>query len=199
MLKWLLVVIVAVALSVGGIALYLTNSGEGLPWQTAVQEPSKTDGDKTPTLAPGQSPQPKTTGPAWALNCRSGAQDKALNCRLSQRVVMKGSGRLLAQVTFLLPAAKQKEAQLNIRLPLGVLVSAGTTVQVDGNPPQNLRIRTCDRGGCYARTALSSELLAQLRKGSKLTVAFKNLTEKTISLPLSLGGFAEAYAKAQDV
>jgi len=39
--------------------------------------------------------------------------------------------------------------------------------------------------------------LAQLRKGSKLVIEFKNLAEKTIKLPLSLGGFDEAYVKAQ--
>jgi len=109
---------------------------------------------------------------------------------------MKGSGRLLTRVTFLLAAANQ-EPKLNIQLPLGVLIQAGATIRIDENPPQGLRFRTCDRGGCYAETPLSTALLAQLRKGSKLVIEFKNLAEKTIKLPLSLGGFDEAYAKAQ--
>jgi len=80
-----------------------------------------------------------------------------------------------------------------------IKVPAGASIQVDGNTPQNLRFRTCDRGGCYAELALSSTLLAQLRKGSKLTITFKSLAQGTISLPLSLGGFEDAYTKARNV
>ncbi len=112
---------------------------------------------------------------------------------------MKGAGRLLTQVTFLLPSDKNGNTQINIRLPLGVLVSTGVSIQVDENAPHTHRIRTCNRNGCYVEASLSPEFLAQLRKGSTLTITFTNLTQKTIALPLSLGGFDEAYAKAQDV
>lgn len=198
MWKWIFFVILPVVLLLGGIAWYVTKD-RGLPWQAAqVEEPSSAQDQESPALKPNQKPQPQTPGPGWAINCRSGAQEKTLSCRLSQRVVMQGSGRLLTQVTFLLPTDTQTP-QLAIQLPLGVLVPAGASIQVDANPTQRLRFRTCDRAGCYAEAALSSELLGQLRKGSKLTIAFKNLAEKTISLPLSLGGFEEAYAKAQNV
>jgi len=46
---------------------------------------------------------------------------------------------------------------------------------------------------------VNAEIRRQLRQGSKLTIAFKNLAEKTISLPLSLSGFEEAYTKAQKI
>ncbi len=198
MWKWLFFVIPVVVL-VGGAAWYLTSDGDGgFAWQTAQVEKPTTPVPKTasPTLRPDQKPKPQKPGPGWAVNCRSGAQDAALNCRLSQTVVMKGSGRLLTRVTFLLAAANQ-EPKLNIQLPLGVLIQAGATIRIDENPPQGLRFRTCNRGGCYAETPLSPAFLAQLRKGSKLVIEFKNLAEKTIKLPLSLGGFDEAYVKAQ--
>ncbi len=198
MWKWIFFVILPVVLLLGGAAWYLTKD-RAVPWQAAqVEEPSPAQDQESPALQPNQKPQPQSPGPGWAINCRSAAQEKALSCRLSQRVVMQGSGQLLTQVTFLLPTDTQTP-QLAIQLPLGVLVPAGASIQVDENPAQRLRFRTCDRGGCYAEAALSPELLGQLRKGSKLTIAFKNLAEKTISLPLSLGGFEEAYAKAQNV
>jgi invasion protein IalB len=199
MWKWIFFLVLPVVLLIGGVAWYLTKDRGGLPWQAAqVEEPSTPQGQESPTLKPNQRPQPQSPGPGWAINCRSGAQEKTLRCRLSQRVVMQGSGRLLTQVTFFLPTNTQKP-QFAIQLPLGVLVPAGASIQIDENPAQRLRFRSCDRGGCYAEAALSPEMLGQLRKGSKLTIAFKNLAEKTISLPLSLGGFEEAYAKAQNV
>ncbi len=201
MWKWLLAVIVLVALCIAVIALYVTTGGDApLPQQTTqVKEPSRPDQDKTPTLAPDQMQQPESPGPGWALNCRSGAQDKSLQCSLSQRVMMKEAGRLLTQVTFLLPSDKTGNTHINIRLPLGMLLSTGVSIKVDENAPHTHRIRTCNLNGCYVEEPLSPEFLAQLRKGSTLTITFTNLTQKTIALPLSRGGFDEAYAKDQDV
>jgi invasion protein IalB len=198
MWKWLLFVILPIVVLAGGIAWYLTVEGEsGLP-QVAQFEKTKTPARETtsPTLKPDQKPQPQNPGPGWAVNCTSDAKDATLRCGLSQTVVMKKSGRVLSRVTFLLPAGGQ-EPRLNLQLPLGVLISAGAAVRVDDNPPQGLRFRTCNRGGCYAETPLTQAFLAQLRKGSKLVIEFKNLAEKTLKLPLSLDGFDEAYAKAQ--
>ncbi len=201
MWKWLLAVIVPMALCIGAIAWYVTTVGDEplLQQTTQVKEPSRPDLDKAPPLASDQAQQPEGPEPGWALDCSSGAQDKALQCRLSQRVIMKGAGQLLTQVTFLLPSEKNGNSHINIQLPLGVLVSTGVSIQVDENAPHTHRIRTCNRNGWYVEAPLSPEFLAQLRKGSTLTITFTNLTQKTIALPLSLGGFDEAYAKAQDV
>ncbi len=201
MWKWLLAVIVLVALCIAVIALYVTTGGDApLPQQTTqVKEPPRPDLDKAPPLASDQAQQPEGPEPGWALDCSSGAQDKALQCRLSQRVIMKGAGQLLTQVTFLLPSDKNGNTHINVRLPLGMLLSTGVSIKVDENAPHTHRIRTCNRNGCYVEAPLSPEFLAQLRKGSTLTITFTNLTQETISLPLPLGGFDEAYAKAQDV
>jgi invasion protein IalB len=198
MWKWLIFIGIAVVLLMGAVAWFLT-TGKDLPGQATHVEDQPigaTQGNKSVALSPGQKPQAKSAGPGWAVNCKSGARDVGLSCRLSQTVVMKQSGRLLTRVTFLLPTPVQKP-QINFQLPLGIRVPAGTTFQIDDNGPQSLRLRTCDRNGCYAETTLSSELLAQLRSGSKLTISFKNLAEKTISVSMSLGGFQEAYAKAK--
>jgi len=200
MWKWFFLAIVPLALLSAGAVWYLAKDmGDGLPLQTAeVEDSSATNQEKTsPTLAPDQKPRPQSPGPGWALSCKSGARDAGLSCRLSQAVVMKKSGRLLTRVTFLLPAAGQNP-KLNIQVPLGVLISAGATIRVDESPPQGLRFSTCNRNGCYAETTLSPTFLASLRKGRQLVIEFKNLAEKTIKLPLSLGGFDEAYTKAQN-
>jgi invasion protein IalB len=68
-------------------------------------------------------------------------------------------------------------------------------VQVDENSAQQLTFRACNRNGCYAQAPLSPEVLAQLRKGKQVNVAFKSLAEKEVKVPLQLDGFGDAYAK----
>ena len=146
-----------------------------------------------PTAAPGAAPQAPSKGPGWAVNCKSEANDKALDCRLSQTVVTENR-QLLSNVTFHFPPAPQKPETI-VQIPLGVLLPAGATIQVDENPAQQLNFRACDRNGCYAQAALSPDFLALLRKGKQVSVAFKNLAEKEIKVPHSLEGFADAYGK----
>jgi invasion protein IalB len=139
-----------------------------------------------------QTPQaPKA--PGWAVNCKSGSKEKALDCRLSQTVVTRNR-QTLANVTFHFPPNPEKP-EIIIQLPLGVLLPAGATVQVDENPAQQLTFRACNRNGCYAQAPLPPDVLAQLRKGKQVNVAFKNLAENEVKVPLQLDGFGDAYAK----
>src|SRR6266545_6881559 len=98
-----------------------------------------------PTTPPSGTPaQPTQKGPGWAVNCKSGAKDKALDCRLSQMVVTE-QRQLLANVTFRFPTAPDKPEMI-VQMPLGVLLPGGATIQVDENPAQQLNFRACDRG-----------------------------------------------------
>jgi invasion protein IalB len=101
---------------------------------------------------------------------------------------------MLSNVTFHFPPTSQKP-EIIVQMPLGVLLPAGATIQVDESPAQRLNFRACDRNGCYAQAALSPDVLASLRKGKQVSVAFKNLVEREIKVPLSLEGFGDAYGK----
>jgi invasion protein IalB len=159
----------------------------------ATKQVAQQDKPPAPAAAPKPATPAQSEGPGWAVNCKSAAADKGLECRLSQTIVTQ-NGQVLADVTFRVPADK-KDPEAIVRLPLGILLSAGATLQVDDKPPQQLTVRTCDRNGCYARMPISTEMLATLQKGKQLQVSFKNLAEKSITVPLSLNGFSDAYAK----
>ena len=151
---------------------------------------------ETPSAAP-TTPEPteaEKKGPGWAVNCKSGASEKGLDCRLSQTVVTQQGGQVLADVTFRIPADK-KNPEAIVRLPLGVFLPAGAGLQVDDKTAQKLNFRACDRNGCYAQAPISSQMLKDLQGGQELKVSFKNLAEKDIDVPLSLDGFPEAYRK----
>jgi invasion protein IalB len=189
------------------ISLSLFVAGKADPAWAAPQGQSSTAPSAAPpkkTAAPSTTPSaapsatPSTTpeaseGPGWAVNCKSGTKDKGLECRLSQTVVTKG-GQVLADVTFRI-ASDKKATEVITRLPLGLNLPAGVSLQVDNNAPQRLPFKACDRNGCYAQGSISPELWSTLQKGKQLQVSFQNLAEKTINVPLSLDGFPDAYAK----
>lgn len=147
-----------------------------------------------PTLGgSGEAPPP---APGWVSICQSTARDAPLECRVEQRAVIKQTGQLLAQVTVRIPADTRKPV-LMIRVPLGLSLEAGVTIDVDGGRGGTLPLQTCDAGGCYAGAPLRADLLAAMQKGEKLDVVFQNLEKAPIKLALPLAGFAAAFAKVQ--
>ena len=159
--------------------------------------------EKKPAAAPATSPTQSTPapaaagepkGPGWAVNCKSEATEKGLECRMSQTVVLKQSGQVLTNVTFRIPS-DTKKPEVIVQLPLGVSLAPGATFQVDDNPAQRLNFRACDRNGCFAITPVTPEMLAVLRRGKQIKIGFQNLAEKPITVPLSLDGFGDAYEK----
>lgn len=132
------------------------------------------------------------TDPGWAMNCKSQAAQSALECRMSQTVVTKPNGRVVASVTFRVPT-DTKRPEMLIQLPLGVYIPAGASYQIDGGTPQMLDFRACDRTGCYAQTTLTPEMLTVMKAGTKLILGCQTLAQKPIKLTLSLGGFGETF------
>ena len=184
----------------------LASSGEARPGLQLAQvagSPGTSSTDKkpvaqtAPTTAPqAKSPPAPTAGPGWAVNCKSEASEKALECRMSQTVVLKQSGQVLTNVTFRLPS-DTKKPEVVVQLPLGIFLPAGASFQVDENARQQLTIRACDRNGCYGNAPISSDVMATLKKGKQLKVSFQTLAEKPVTVPLSLDGFPESYAKIE--
>lgn len=169
---------------------------------TQLNPPSSTT-EKKPPAAPAASPAQSTPapaaagepkGPGWAVNCKSEATEKDLECRMSQTVVLKQSGQVLTNVTFRIPA-DTKKPEIIVQLPLGVSLAPGATFQVDENPAQRLNFRACDRSGCFAISPVTPEMLAILKRGKQIKIGFQNLAEKPITVPLSLEGFGDAYEK----
>lgn len=52
-----------------------------------------------------------------------------------------------------------------------------------------------DQKGCYVGVPIDDTLLKTLQSGKILTIAFKSLEKKEITIPIALSGFKEAYAK----
>ena len=85
---------------------------------------------------------------------------------------------------------------LLILLPLGILLPAGVTMQIDGGAAIPLEVERCEREGCRIERILEPDLLNRLKAGTKATVFFQAVDpqgkRQRLGVPISLLGFTAA-------
>jgi invasion protein IalB len=135
-------------------------------------------------------------GPAWTSQCSSAARNTAPECVVSQTAFLTQTGQMIAAVSVRVPP-NTKQPVMMVHVPVGLFIPAGIGIQVDEGKVETLAIQTCDLKGCYAGNPMSPELLASMKSGKRFSVTFKNLNQQTITVPLTLAQFAEAYANIQ--
>jgi invasion protein IalB len=128
----------------------------------------------------------------WTVNCGQGPD--GLVCRASQSIAVASTRQLLVAVTFF-KAPKATTHTLAVQLPHGLLLPAGATVQIDAEATLPLVVETCDQRGCYGNINVTDPILASMRKGKMLVVAFQNLNKDNVKVQLPLVGFPEALKK----
>lgn len=128
----------------------------------------------------------------WVVNCASTTGHMA--CEAVQSLTIEKTGQLLLSVSVRVPAGSKTGAMM-LHLPHGIFLPDGIALTVDGAAPQKQPVQMCDQKGCYVGLALDEALLKSLQTGKTLAVTFKSLEKKDIMVPVSLGGFKEAYAK----
>ena len=104
------------------------------------------------------------------------------------------TGQLIVLVNIRVTSDTRQPVAL-VQLPLGLNLPAGAKLQVDDGKVIDLQIQTCENRGCYANTPVSPELLAALKSGKQLKVAFQNLNKEIITIPMPLADFPAAYEK----
>jgi len=128
----------------------------------------------------------------WVMQCGEAQGDTPRRCRVVQNIVLQETNQRLLTVVVE-PREGAENHALVLALPHGVFLPAGASIAVDDGEPAALVIQTSDANGAYAGTAISDDLLASLKKGSRMTVAFKTAQRKDLAVPVSLIGFTAAY------
>jgi invasion protein IalB len=132
--------------------------------------------------------------PGWAARCTSASREAPLECAIEQTAVMSKTGQLVVLVNIRVPSDTHAPVLL-LQLPLGLNLPAGAKVQVDDRKVTDLQIQTCESRGCYASTPVAADLLAALKSGKQMKVAFQTMNKETVTIPMPLGDFAAAYDK----
>lgn len=142
--------------------------------------------------APDAASLPSDGGSGWRVECAN--DGKALDCRAINRVSHRENQQLIAGVGVRMPPDTRKPV-LTIQLPLGIQVAEQVTLRVDEGQPDRYPIQTCTPTGCLAGAPLGDALIAKLRSGRELKVAFHSLAGQTVTVTMPLAGFALAYDK----
>jgi invasion protein IalB len=146
----------------------------------------------SPSPAEQQAAQPPA--PGWISRCGSASRDAPLECSVEETAVLTKTGQLIVLVNIRVASDTRQPVAL-VQLPLGLNLPVGAKLQVDDGKVIDLQIQTCENRGCYANTPVSPELLAALKSGKQLKVAFQNLNKEVITIPMPLADFAAAYEK----
>ncbi|MDR7033606.1 invasion associated locus B family protein [Mesorhizobium sp. BE184] len=130
-----------------------------------------------------QEPLAEKSG--WRLNCAADGK-----CELG--FTQTNSGQL---VTRLLIYKVGKKIVVEYLVPLGVNLQKGILLQIDGKPAFPTQSLYCEAPGCVGFAPLSPDLLAQLKRGAQLKLAFSPHAGSTFyAFDYPLDGFSAQYA-----
>ena len=142
--------------------------------------------------APNTASLPSDGGSGWRVECAN--DGKALDCRAINRVSQRENQQLIAGVGVHMPPDTKKPV-ITIQLPLGIQIGQQATLQVDDGQPERYPIQTCTPTGCLAGAPAGDALIAKLRSGRELKVAFHSMANQTVTVTMPLAGFGLAYDK----
>ena len=149
----------------------------------SAQEESQQDGPKVT----------QTVHQDWQSICVKEAERPEL-CLIRQQRTVEFSNRQVADVTIII--SRQTEGYIiEIKLPLGLDLRSGLTMQVDQTKEINLPFTTCVTQGCIAMSVLDEAMISIFKVGSQLQIGFNlvSLNEKLL-INASLHGFSRAFA-----
>jgi len=137
-----------------------------------------------------------STSPAWVSKCVSESRKSPLVCSAEETVVLSNTGQAVASVIVRMQSDTH-EPVMTIRVPLGLYLPAGLNIRIDDGKPRPVPLQTCDPQGCFAEMQISSDLLAALKGGKRLSILCKNSAKTDLVLPLLLDNFTDAFQKIQ--
>jgi invasion protein IalB len=130
----------------------------------------------------------------WMVRCgRPEGQEQEV-CEMQQQQVDKEERTVMAVAVGRVPGTA--DVGLLILLPLGILLPAGVTMQIDGGAEIPLEVGRCERQGCRIERLIEPDLLSRLKAGTKATVFFEAMDpegkRQRLGVPISLLGFTAA-------
>jgi invasion protein IalB len=148
------------------------------------------------TLLQAEQSHPASTvegdATGWTVRCTTG--NGGLHCEATQEIRLKTTQQLLVATVVSL-ASDNKQPTMLIKLPHGLFLPDGVSINLGTRSPQQLRIQTCDAAGCYAGMPISADMLSALQSEQEMTVSFEDLERRRITVRVMLVGFGAAYQK----
>lgn len=137
----------------------------------------------------------KTKHGAWAIRC---LETDANVCAMTQ-IGNNAEGEPLLRAEFHKAQKPQTSegrtvvGRMVITAPIGVLLPAGVTLSIDGRKTGAAGYQLCNPAQCIVAELISTEFIAELKKGSNIKMTVRGVDGKESSATLSLSGFTKAF------
>ncbi len=147
---------------------------------------------KVQTQAAGPGPGVVTNG-AWQVSCVKGA-----DCAMAQIGKDKDGTPILEMVVRKLPAPLEADGRTAIAVvdfitPLGVVLTSGLELKIDGGKGEAAPFQICTEQGCLVREPVDQGLIDRLKKGNGAVASVVAANQGNVSATLSLSGFTKSY------
>jgi len=113
-------------------------------------------------------------------------------CNVQNQVIAQ-TGQMLTAVQLAEFKGKVNRRALQISVPVGRLLPAGVTMQIDGSKPSKIEYTTCFQDRCVADAPLTDAIVASLKKGTAITLTSYNFQNQPNPIKISLDGFTGVY------
>jgi len=133
---------------------------------------------------------------AWELRCIKTEQEVD-PCQMYQ-LMDDGQGNPVAEVSlFRLPGTGKAVAGATVVVPLETSLPNQVTLSIDGGKTRRYPYAFCNPVGCYVRLGLTSDDVAQFKRGNEalFTIVPALAPDQKVELALSLDGFTASYDK----
>ncbi len=146
------------------------------------------------SIAAAQS-LPKTTKKFgdWALSCRQLKADGPERCVLFQDILWQKGGKRILNVSVARTSNDQPFVAA-ITTPLGILLPAGLTLQIDEKELVRFPLRFCNINGCRGQFPVTAAMQKTFSDGDKGRVIFRQPNGRPLRVEFSLKGFATGFA-----
>lgn len=133
----------------------------------------------------------------WILRCerRIDMTPPRRFCELGQTIQRSGDAGPQAQIA-LGRLASTDPIRLTILLPINITLQSPPKVVIEGADRQSFELiwMRCIANGCFATAVISDEVLGKLRSQKEAgRIEYKDGTGREIVLPISFGGFSQAF------
>ena len=132
----------------------------------------------------------------WAVVCRQLKEDAPQRCVLRQDIILRQSGKRVLNVSIGRPA-KDKPYIAAVTAPLGILLPAGLTLQVDEKDLVRFQLRLCNVNGCQGQFPVSPDVRKVFSDGQNGRVIFRQPNGRPLRVGFSLNGFREGFAELE--
>lgn len=84
-------------------------------------------------------------------------------------------------------------AVLDVITPLGVVLTEGLSVTIDGGRKESAPFQICTEQGCLVREPVDNDLITRLKRGRSAVISVVAANQGEVKATLSLSGFTKAF------